>query len=97
MDIDAKLVRHVARLGRLELDATEVEHYGKQLTAILGYIDQLKEVDVKGTEPLAHAGDFANRPRSDVVAPSLLRESALGNAPERSGDFFVVPKVIAEP
>lgn len=94
MQIDDKLVRHVAKLARLELTDEEFAHYGRQLQVILEYVDQLKEVDVEGIEPLAHAGDFVNVFRADEARPSLPKEDALRNAPEREGDFFVVPRVI---
>ncbi len=94
MAIDRKTVEHVARLARLELSAAELEKYEKQLGAILDYIAKLEKLDVAGVEPMAHAADAANVLREDVPVPPLPREEALRNAPERTNDFFIVPKVI---
>ncbi|MBI2932679.1 MAG: Asp-tRNA(Asn)/Glu-tRNA(Gln) amidotransferase subunit GatC [Planctomycetes bacterium] len=94
MAIDRDTVRKVALLGRLDLDESSLERFQAQLGAILDYIDQLKKLDVAGVEPLAHAGDFANVFREDAPRPSLSTEEALRNAPESTGPFFVVPKII---
>jgi aspartyl-tRNA(Asn)/glutamyl-tRNA(Gln) amidotransferase subunit C len=87
-------VRHVARLARIELDDAALDRLQAQLGAILGYIDQLKQLDVANVEPLVHAGDTANVMRDDVPRPCLPADAALANAPARSGPFFVVPKII---
>ena len=94
MAIDRKTVEHVAKLARLELTPEELEKYGGQLGAILDYIRLLEEVDVEGAEPLAHAADSHNVFRADEPRPSLDREDALRNAPQRSDDSFIVPKVV---
>ncbi len=94
MAIDRKTVEHVARLARLDLTADEIERYRQQLGAILDYIAKLEKLDVAGVEPLAHAADAANVFREDRPRPGLSPDEALKNAPERSGDFFVVPKVV---
>lgn len=94
MAIDRKTVEHVAKLARLQLSAEELDRYGKQLGAILDYIAKLEKLDVSGLEPLAHAVDTDNVFREDVPRPSLSRDAALQNAPEKTGDFFVVPKIV---
>lgn len=94
MAIDRKTVEHVVRLARLELSADELAQYEKQLAAILDYIAKLEKLDVAGVEPMAHAADSAGVFRDDVPRPPLSREEALKNAPERTNDFFVVPKII---
>lgn len=94
MSIDRKTVEYVARLARLELPESDLARYEKQLGAILEYIGQLEKLDVKDVEPLAHVGDFANVFRPDEPRPSLPTEEALRNAPERSGPYFVVPKIL---
>lgn len=96
MQVDDPLVRHVARLARLELADEEIAAYRRQLAKILEYVAQLEEVDVEGVRPLAQAGDFSNVFRPDEVRPTLPADAALQNAPEREGNFFVVPKVIEE-
>lgn len=87
-------IHYVARLARIELSAEEEARLGSQLGNILGYIEKLKEVDVTGVEPTAHAFPLANVVRPDVVEPSLPHEEALRNAPKRAGGLFVVPKIV---
>ena len=97
MKITEQNVVHVAALASLELTPAEQEHMLRDLNQILGYIDQLKEVDTSGVTPMAHTGQL--RPKSDAlrddeVRPSLPREATLRNAPETDGTYFQVPKVI---
>lgn len=87
-------IHYVARLARIELSAEEEARLGSQLGNILGYIEKLKEVDVTGVEPTAHAFPLVNVVRPDVVEPSLPHEEALRNAPKRAGGLFVVPKIV---
>jgi aspartyl-tRNA(Asn)/glutamyl-tRNA(Gln) amidotransferase subunit C len=94
MSIDRKTVENVAKLARLQLSGEELDRYGKQLGAILDYIAKLEQLDVKGLEPLAHAVDADNVFREDAPRPGLPRDAALQNAPEKTGDFFIVPKII---
>lgn len=94
MSIERKTVEHVARLARLQLSDSELATYGAQLGAILDYIAKLETLDVKDLEPLAHAAEAQNVFREDVPRPCLPRPEALKNAPERTDDFFIVPKVV---
>ena len=87
-------VRHVAKLARLQLDEPQLQRLEGQLESILEYVAKLREVDVTGVEPLAHALPLTNVLREDVVEPSLPLEQVLQNAPESDGPFFKVPKVI---
>ncbi|HVX84442.1 MAG TPA: Asp-tRNA(Asn)/Glu-tRNA(Gln) amidotransferase subunit GatC [Phycisphaerae bacterium] len=92
--LDEAQVRHVARLARLKLTDADVARYATQLTAILGYVAQLKSVDVTGAEPMAHPLPLKNVMRDDVVAPGLSTDQVLANAPAREGPYFAVPKVL---
>ena len=94
MAIDRKTVENVAKLARLQLTPEELDRYGKQLGAILDYIAKLEKLDVSGLEPLAQAVDTHNVFRADEPRPSLPRDAALQNAPEKTADFFIVPKII---
>jgi aspartyl-tRNA(Asn)/glutamyl-tRNA(Gln) amidotransferase subunit C len=94
MAIDRKTVEHVARLARLQLTEEELARNEKQLGAILDYIAKLEKLDVSGAEPLVHPAESANVFREDVPVPPLPRPEALKNAPERTDDFFIVPKVV---
>jgi len=87
-------IHYVARLARISLTPEEEAQLGSQLGNILGYIETLKEVDVSGVEPTAHAFPLVNVTRPDVVEPSLPHEEALRNAPAKAGGLFVVPKIV---
>lgn len=87
-------IKYVAHLARLKLTPDEEQRLGAQLGNILGYIEKLKEVDVAGVEPTAHAFPLVNVFRADEPRPGLSTEEALRNAPKRSGGMFVVPKVV---
>ena len=93
-EITPEQVRHVAKLARLHLDEPQLQRLEGQLESILEYVAKLREVDVTGVEPLAHALPLTNVLREDVVEPSLPLEKVLQNAPESDGPFFKVPKVI---
>ncbi len=95
--ITEDVVRHVARLSRLELAPDEVERFRKQLERILDYVAQLNEVDTDGVQPTTHVlTSMKNVFRDDNVRPSLSPDEALSNAPARHQDFFKVPKVIKD-
>lgn len=87
-------VQYVAHLARLNLSETEQERLGAQLRSILSYVEKLKEVDITGVEPMAHAVPLTNVTRPDAVRPSLSNEAALRNAPARANGLFVVPKIV---
>jgi aspartyl-tRNA(Asn)/glutamyl-tRNA(Gln) amidotransferase subunit C len=91
VDIDVKYVAHLARLA---LTPDEERVIGSQLHSVLGYIEKLKEVDVEGVEPTAHAFPLVNVVRPDEVRPSLSNEEALANAPAKSNGLFIVPKIV---
>ena len=91
VDIDVKYVAHLARLS---LSPEEEQKIGAQLGSILGYIEKLKEVDVSGVEPTAHAFPLVNVTRADEVRPSMSQEAVLGNAPAQANGLFIVPKIV---
>ena len=94
MSLERREVEHIAKLSRIALTDAELETFTRQLGSILGYVETLKELDVAGVEPLVHPGDVRNVFRDDVRRPSLPNEEAVGNAPEKEGPFFKVPRVI---
>jgi aspartyl-tRNA(Asn)/glutamyl-tRNA(Gln) amidotransferase subunit C len=87
-------VKYVAQLARLALTAEEEEKIGAQLGSVLGYIEKLKEVDVTGVEPTAHAFPLVNVMRPDEVRPSIPTEEALRNAPAQANGLFIVPRIV---
>jgi aspartyl-tRNA(Asn)/glutamyl-tRNA(Gln) amidotransferase subunit C len=94
VELGVKEVKAVALLARLTLSPEEEIKMGKQLGHVLGYIEKLKEVDVSGVEPTAHAFPLINVTRRDEVRPSLTNEEALRNAPAKANGLFVVPKIV---
>jgi aspartyl-tRNA(Asn)/glutamyl-tRNA(Gln) amidotransferase subunit C len=87
-------IKYVAHLARLSLTAEEEQKIGAQLGHVLGYIDKLKEVDVSGVEPTAHAFPMINVTRPDEVRPSMTHEEAMRNAPAHANGLFIVPKIV---
>ena len=91
MAITREEVLHVAQLARLELSEGEVDRFVEQLSAILEAVGKVSELDLGDVEPTAHPLELVNVWAEDEPRPSLSPEEALANAPEREGDFFVVP------
>lgn len=87
-------IRYVAHLARIELSPAEEQTLGAQLGHILGYIEKLKELDVTGVEPTAHAVPLANVTRPDATRPGLDPDAALRNAPAAANGLFLVPKIV---
>ena len=87
-------VKYVAHLARLSLSPEEEQRIGSQLQDVLSYIEKLKEVDVSGVEPTAHAFPLINVVRPDEVRPSLSHEEALRNAPAQANGLFIVPRIV---
>lgn len=94
MLIDKNTVEHVAHLARIELKNQELERFHLQLQGILDFIDKLKEAEVKDIAPTSHILPINNVLREDIPGDSLVPAKALENAPQKEGNFFVVPKVI---
>jgi aspartyl-tRNA(Asn)/glutamyl-tRNA(Gln) amidotransferase subunit C len=91
VDID---INYVAHLARLSLSSEEAEKLGGQLAQVLGYIEKLREVDVSGIAPTAHAFPLINVTRPDVVQASMDHDDALRNAPATANGLFIVPKIV---
>jgi aspartyl-tRNA(Asn)/glutamyl-tRNA(Gln) amidotransferase subunit C len=94
MSLDPATVRRIARLARLRIDDAQVARMQDDLNGILGWIEQLNEVDVTGVEPLTGAAMMAMRMREDVVTDGDVQDAVLSNAPDREGPFYAVPKVV---
>ena len=87
-------VKYVAHLARLSLTPEEEQKLGTQLGSILGYIEKLKQADVSGVEPTAHAFPLINVTRPDEVRPSMDHQEAMRNAPAHANGLFMVPKIV---
>jgi aspartyl-tRNA(Asn)/glutamyl-tRNA(Gln) amidotransferase subunit C len=94
MSVNADTVRHVAKLARIAMSDAEVEALVPELNNILGWVDQLGEVDTDGVEPLTAVIHVTQRLRDDVVNDGNVRDKILANAPDAQHGFFAVPKVI---
>jgi len=94
MKITVEEVEHVAKLARLAFSPEEMALCTKQLDSILSYADKLGELDTTGVEPTSHVLPIKNVFKTDEPRPSLTPDEALSNAPDRSGDFYRVPKII---
>ncbi len=94
MSLDAATVRRIARLARIGIEDQEIGRVQAELNNILGWIEQLSEVDVEGVEPMVGVEQAALRLRQDVVTDGGALDAVLSNAPDRAGPFYAVPKVV---
>ena len=94
MSVSSEQVRHIAKLARIAMSEEELERLVPELNNILGWVEQLGEVDTDGVEPLTAVIDQKLRLRDDVVNDGDVRDDVLANAPEAQHGFFAVPKVI---
>jgi aspartyl-tRNA(Asn)/glutamyl-tRNA(Gln) amidotransferase subunit C len=94
MSVDTQQVRHIGRLARIAMSDAEIDALVPELNNILGWVEQLGEVDTDGVEPLATVIDQKLRLRDDAVNDGGCRDAVLANAPDAQHGFFAVPKVI---
>jgi aspartyl-tRNA(Asn)/glutamyl-tRNA(Gln) amidotransferase subunit C len=96
MKIEQQTVKKIAHLARLELSEHEEVKMVEDLSKILDWMDQLKELDTTAVEPLTHMSEEVNVFREDIANNQLTREQGLKNAPKQDGEYFLVPKVIEQ-
>ena len=94
MSVDADTVRRVAHLARIAVAEDEVEDLGRELNAMLAFVEQLAEVDVSGVEPMTSVTPMAMKMRKDEVTEGGIADAIMANAPAREDHFFLVPKVV---
>ena len=94
MSVTSEQVRHIAKLARIAMSEDELERLVPELNKILGWVEQLGEVNTEGVEPLTAVIDQKLRLRDDTVTDGDIRDAVLANAPEAQHGFFAVPKVI---
>ncbi|MGA1851153.1 Asp-tRNA(Asn)/Glu-tRNA(Gln) amidotransferase subunit GatC [Sphingobium sp. HT1-2] len=94
MSIDLQTVKKIASLSRISVTDAEAEAMVPELNNILGWVEQLGEVDVTGVQPMTAVIPNHQRLRDDVVTDGNVRDKVLANAPQAEHGFFVVPKVI---
>ena len=94
MSVDAATVRRIAHLARIAVADGEIEQLRGELNAILGWVEQLKEVKVDGVEPMTSVMPMKLKMRKDEVSDGGDAEKVLANAPQTENGFFLVPKVV---
>ncbi|MEQ9554726.1 MAG: Asp-tRNA(Asn)/Glu-tRNA(Gln) amidotransferase subunit GatC [Rhodospirillales bacterium] len=94
MSLDKNDVRRVAFLARIKVDEADLEPVARDLNNIIGWVEQLAVVDTDGVEPMTGAAGMVMPRRDDVVTDGGDPDKVLGNAPDRVGDFYTVPKVV---
>jgi aspartyl-tRNA(Asn)/glutamyl-tRNA(Gln) amidotransferase subunit C len=94
MSVSPEQVRHIAKLARIAMSDSELERLVPELNAIIGWVEQLGEVDTDGVEPLTAVIHQKLRLREDSVTDGDCRDAVLANAPDAQHGFFAVPKVI---
>ncbi|MAU94532.1 MAG: Asp-tRNA(Asn)/Glu-tRNA(Gln) amidotransferase GatCAB subunit C [Fulvimarina sp.] len=94
MSVDTATVRRVARLARIAVSDDDVAAMETELNAILGFVEQLAEVDVSGVEPMTSVIPMEMKKRQDVVTDGEKADDVVANAPASEDHFFMVPKVV---
>ncbi|WP_417308508.1 Asp-tRNA(Asn)/Glu-tRNA(Gln) amidotransferase subunit GatC [Devosia sp.] len=94
MSVDAATVKRIARLARIRIEDDEVERYSGELNTILGFVEQLNEVDVTDVEPMTSVTPMTLRRREDKVTDGGYADKIVANAPLAEDNFFMVPKVV---
>ncbi|MBQ0707460.1 MULTISPECIES: Asp-tRNA(Asn)/Glu-tRNA(Gln) amidotransferase subunit GatC [unclassified Ochrobactrum] len=94
MSVDISTVKRVAHLARIAVSDDDAERMTGELNAILGFVEQLNEVNVDGIEPMTSVTPMAMRMRDDKVTDGGIAAAVVANAPVTEDNFFVVPKVV---
>ena len=94
MSVDIATVKRVARLARIAVSEEDANRMTGELNAILGFVQQLDEVDVSGVEPMTSIVPMALRRRDDIVTDGEKADDIVANAPASEENFFMVPKVV---
>ena len=94
MSIDTKTAAHVAKLARIQVEPKRLPELADEFNAVLGFIEQLNEVDVDGVEPMVSVTPMRLKRRIDGVTDGDQQDRVLANAPDAREGFFAVPKVV---
>jgi len=94
MSIDKDTARRVAHLARIKVEEDQLDNLASELSGILGFMEQLNEVDVEGVEPMTSVSPMELKQRDDVVTDGNIQAQILSNAPDTREGFFAVPKVV---
>ena len=94
MSIDKEMAAKVAKLARIKVEEEALPALAEEFNAVLGFIEQLSEVDVEGVEPMVSVTPMRLKRREDVVTDGGMQDKILKNAPDAREGFFAVPKVV---
>lgn len=94
MSVDIATVKRVARLSRIAVSDEDLERMTGELNGILGFVEQLSEVNVDGVEPMTSVTPITMRKRADAVSDGDKAADVVANAPNSDKNFFLVPKVV---
>ena len=94
MSIDIETARRVAKLARIRVEDQALPALAQEFNAILGFIEQLNEVDIEGVEPMTSVTPMQLKRREDAVTDGSMQDKILSNAPDAREGFFAVPKVV---
>ncbi|MGB3335754.1 MAG: Asp-tRNA(Asn)/Glu-tRNA(Gln) amidotransferase subunit GatC [Devosia sp.] len=94
MSVDAATVKRIGRLARIRIEENEVAAYQSELNAILGFVEQLSEINVDGVEAMTSVTPMTLRRRDDVISDGGYADKIVRNAPLTEDNFFMVPKVV---
>ncbi|MDF0599867.1 Asp-tRNA(Asn)/Glu-tRNA(Gln) amidotransferase subunit GatC [Psychromarinibacter sp. C21-152] len=94
MSIDKAQAAHVAKLARIKVEDDALPALAEEFNTILGFIEQLNEVDIEGVEPMVSVTPMRLKRREDVVTDGQMPDKVLSNAPDAREGFFAVPKVV---
>ncbi|MBO9479561.1 Asp-tRNA(Asn)/Glu-tRNA(Gln) amidotransferase subunit GatC [Shimia sp. R11_0] len=94
MSIDESTAAKVAKLARIKVEEKDLPALAQEFNAVLGFIEQLNEVDVEGVEPMVSVTPMRLKRREDVISDGDQQEEILKNAPDAREGFFAVPKVV---
>jgi aspartyl-tRNA(Asn)/glutamyl-tRNA(Gln) amidotransferase subunit C len=94
MSVDANTVKRVAHLARIALPDDDVPRMQAEINAMLGFVEQLNEVDVAGVEPMTSVMPMVMKKRQDVINDGAIADAVVANAPQSEDNYFMVPKVV---
>jgi aspartyl-tRNA(Asn)/glutamyl-tRNA(Gln) amidotransferase subunit C len=94
MSIDKETIKHISKLARISLDDKKIDNLSKDLSSILKFIEKLNKLNTDDIKPLTSIIDASLKFRKDEILEGKIREQILKNSPEKTEEFFIVPKVV---
>ncbi len=94
MSIDKETIKHISKLARISLDDKKIHNLSKDLSSIIKFIEKLSKLNTDDIKPLTSIIDASLKFRKDEILEGKIREQILKNSPEKTEEFFVVPKVV---